>query len=220
MGSRFLITAASLAGGLALAAGAEAGAVAVVNSGFESPAVALVNAGPITGWQIGGNGGVMNTANGVFTAPSGSQVGYAGSNYGILFQDVGAVVAGATYTLSVDVGVATGLPVNDYRLLLGVWGPGGHDLATATIFAAAFDPVAITPGTFSLVSLTGVAPNMNGDLVIFLENSNAFTIATQTGWDNVSLTSSAPEPATWALMLMGFGGLGLALRARRGVAVA
>ena len=33
-------------------------------------------------------------------------------------------------------------------------------------------------------------------------------------------TSSAPEPATWALMLAGFGGLGAMMRSRRNVAVA
>ena len=38
------------------------------------------------------------------------------------------------------------------------------------------------------------------------------------GIDNLSVTSSTggvPEPATWALMLLGFGGLGTALRSRR-----
>ena len=33
--------------------------------------------------------------------------------------------------------------------------------------------------------------------------------------DNVSLTGGVPEPAAWALMLVGFGGLGAALRHRR-----
>jgi hypothetical protein len=33
--------------------------------------------------------------------------------------------------------------------------------------------------------------------------------------DNFSVSAAAPEPATWALMLVGFGGLGLALRAGR-----
>jgi hypothetical protein len=32
--------------------------------------------------------------------------------------------------------------------------------------------------------------------------------------DNIVVTNSVPEPATWALMLVGFGGLGLALRTR------
>jgi hypothetical protein len=40
--------------------------------------------------------------------------------------------------------------------------------------------------------------------------------------DNASFTTSnaVPEPASWALMLMGFGGLGALLRRRRGVALA
>jgi hypothetical protein len=32
---------------------------------------------------------------------------------------------------------------------------------------------------------------------------------------NASFTKAVPEPATWALMLMGFGGIGLAMRRRR-----
>jgi hypothetical protein len=37
--------------------------------------------------------------------------------------------------------------------------------------------------------------------------------------DNVSL-SAVPEPATWAAMLLGFGGVGVAMRRRRGLAAA
>jgi hypothetical protein len=37
---------------------------------------------------------------------------------------------------------------------------------------------------------------------------------------DISVTAAVPEPATWALMLAGFGGLGLALRGRRRFAVA
>ena len=38
--------------------------------------------------------------------------------------------------------------------------------------------------------------------------------------DNVTLSSSVPEPATWALMLIGFAGLGVAARSRRTAATA
>lgn len=40
------------------------------------------------------------------------------------------------------------------------------------------------------------------------------------GVDNISLSSTAvPEPAAWAMMLLGFGGLGALIRRRRGVVV-
>ena len=38
--------------------------------------------------------------------------------------------------------------------------------------------------------------------------------------DNVTLFQAVPEPASWALMLLGFGGLGLALRSSRKAAIA
>jgi len=199
---------------------AQAGSIAVTNSGFETPVVSGAVPGSFTGWQAGSNAGVMNNDAGDFTAPGGSQVGYAGNGYGILFQDVGAVTTGGTYTLSLDVGAAPGSLFSDYRLLLGVWGPGGHDLATATIFAAAYNPVTISPGSWASVSLTGVATGLSGDLVIFLENSNAIGFGTQAGFDNVGLSTPAPEPASWALMVLGFGGMGLALRGRRRTAAA
>ncbi len=220
MGCKLLIAAATLVGGMALAAGAQATAIAVANSGFESPVVSGAVPGSFTDWQVGGNGGVINNDAGLFAAPGGKQVGYAGTGYGILFQDVGAVTPGGKYRLTVDVGAAPGSITYDYRLLLGVWAPGGHDLATATIFAAAYDPVAIANGTFVSVSLTGVAPAMTGDLVVFLENSNAYGFGTESGFDNVALASGVPEPGAWALMLLGFGGLGLAMRARRRIAAA
>jgi hypothetical protein len=38
--------------------------------------------------------------------------------------------------------------------------------------------------------------------------------------DNFSVVAAAPDPATWALMLVGFAGVGAAIRARRSAAVA
>ena len=197
--------------------------IAIDNSSFELPPLSSIapfyNTGPITSWSIGGTGGVSSNNAGVYTAPDGVQVGFSGSPtgasaYGVLMQSLGPVVAGATYDLSVDVGVQTAEPVNDYRLLLGVWGPGGHDLASATIFASVTNPVAVAPGIFSLASLTGTAPlDASGQLVVFLENSNAFAIPTQTAWDNVQV--SVPEPSEWAMLLLGFAAVGLAAYLQR-----
>lgn len=196
---------AIIAAAAVLAAGAAAaGAIPVANGGFETPVVSGAVPGSFTAWQAGANAGVMNNNARNFTAPGGSQVGYAGGGYGILFQDVGAVTTGGTYTLTLDVGAAPASLLSDYRLLLGVWGPGGHDLATATIFAVAYDPVAITPGSWATVSLTGVATGLSGGLVIFLENSNAIGFGTQAGFDNVGLSSPAPAPASWAELAKDF----------------
>lgn len=58
--------------------------------------------------------------------------------------------------------------------------------------------------TFSI----GLSPNASPDLVTLLSN-NLVRAAP------LDLGSSAPEPGTWAMMLVGFGGLGAVLRRRR-----
>jgi PEP-CTERM motif len=224
MPSRHFMIGAAILSALLVSAPAKAVVIAVANNSFEDPVVATFNTGAITGWTIGGLGGVYNNAAGVYVAPAGVQVGYsgnapAGTGYGILMQDVGAVTPGMIYTLKVDVGVRVDEPANGYRLLLGVWGLGGHDLATAAIFALASNPVFVAPGTFSQATLTGYAPlNSSGHLVVFLENSDglgAFNVPTQTAWDNVTLSANVPEPSTWAMMILGFAGIGFATYRRR-----
>ena len=58
-----------------------------------------------------------------------------------------------------------------------------------------------------------------------VENSNLFgptgLRVEMTGTaDAAAVPGGVPEPATWAMMLMGFGGLGALLRRRRGLAAA
>ena len=52
--------------------------------------------------------------------------------------------------------------------------------------------------------------------------NNAISIWNNNGFSGVTFatldTSAVPEPATWAMMLVGFGGMGAALRSRRKVA--
>jgi PEP-CTERM motif len=45
-------------------------------------------------------------------------------------------------------------------------------------------------------------------------SANAFEI------DNLAVNPAVPEPATWAMMLLGFGGIGIAMRRRRTTALA
>ena len=62
----------------------------------------------------------------------------------------------------------------------------------------------------------GIIAAMAGQTIKSVEiyNSGGFKDAKQFSFDQVQL-SAAPEPATWAMMLVGFGGLGAALRRAR-----
>jgi hypothetical protein len=67
---------------------------------------------------------------------------------------------------------------------------------------------------WTLLTLTAAAPS-SGNVRVQIET--AFTLQAGPGLDNVSLTAAAgvPEPASWALMVGGFGLVGGALRQRR-----
>jgi hypothetical protein len=49
----------------------------------------------------------------------------------------------------------------------------------------------------------------------FLADENAATTATLIGRFDLASGSAVPEPGTWALMILGFGAVGGALRGRR-----
>jgi hypothetical protein len=101
----------------------------------------------------------------------------------------------------------------DYRLLLGF---GGHDVATTTVFADASNPAGTpAPGTYSLATVTGVAPKgASSDVLVFLSggNSGAFGTSGQAGWDSVSLF--IPEPFSATILATGLLGLTLVRRRR------
>ena len=74
------------------------------------------------------------------------------------------------------------------------------------------DPNPYTPYTFDIFSL--ITPGQSYQIRFAeVDNVNIFNL----GVDNVSISTAAgaavPEPATWALMLMGFGAIGFSLEA-------
>ena len=221
---RATLAASSIAGALALtwAAPAMAGSIAVANASFETPPAGGYPYGcgaacdysygdPIPGWTSAGQFGQFQPGPPATLAyfnyvPDGVTVAY--SNGGTISQTVGATaVAGVTYTLNVDVGFRHDYPdLGTVALMVG-----GN-----TIFANGASPQGSGTWADWTASYTATGADAGGPISIVLTSGGA-----QSDWDNVRLTSGAvPEPATWAMMLVGFGGLGAAMRSRRKQAAA
>ena len=131
---------------------------------------------------------------------------------GSLQQEVGGLVAGDLLTLTWWAGKWA-------QNSSGVLGAGIYDAATNDELGVLFTTFDYTPGATSsawtLDTLTAYVPASAQVRVQFGGNSGSVARGAP-GLDNVSLTAKAavPEPATWALMIAGFGLAGAALRRR------
>jgi len=84
--------------------------------------------------------------------------------------------------------------------------PGGN-------FPNAANGNQFAPGTNGLFSVVATAGETFTGITL-ASSSNSFEI------DNLAVTGGVPEPASWALMIMGFGSAGALLRRRRALGVA
>lgn len=162
---------------------------------------------PITG---GGGGGFSNcwaTQNGIVAGqpannPTASAVVAAISNTGSMTNSNSAypTITGNEFALSLASNVLSftytmgaGDPVLHYLSIkqAGAASGGGYELF--------YDPAGFTSGTTYTFNLSSYFPNTPG-------------------FSHITVFDSAgpvPEPATWAMMLLGFGGIGMAMRRRR-----
>jgi hypothetical protein len=118
-----------------------------------------------------------------------------------------SVVAGKTYTFGFDVYVPFNgaQNINDASFSAVV---GGLNFAT-------FTASSLTAGQWLHYGATGVA-NITGTTTFDFAYNSFGIPAKDFVIDKVFFgTTSVPEPASWALMLFGFGAMGTALRARR-----
>ena len=209
-----------------------ANAVALANASFEilppgglttpgaKPGTAYSLNTAVPGWQTtlptpasqgGGTGQskLGDPSNYYFNSvPDGAIVAYS-NNGGILAQNNVVLIShvGARYTLSVDIGGNR----ND-----GYIETGEAFLKIGGQFVAATG-VPATTGNWSIftASYVSTAADIGSQISILLDTPTYHGRFEQGLFDNVSLTTSVPEPASWALMLCGVGTIGAALRRRR-----
>ena len=174
---------------------------------FATPAAAqeLVTNG---GFETGDFSGFTQTGSTIFASVSSDPAFVASGAYGAEFGPFGSTAgisqtlstnAGQSYLISFDLRNFSGTAPNFYDVLFG-----GVSLFSATN-SAAFG--------YTNFSTTATALGVSTDLAFnFRHDPSLFAL------DNVSVTAvngAVPEPATWAMMLIGFGAMGVSMRRRR-----
>jgi len=196
---------------LVLAAGS-AGAATLTVPGTSDPFLAGAPSGGYVTFSTGD----------VDTAPAESPVGVA-------------VTTGGTVTISDVTGA-----VSNGSCCAAVGPTGGGPISSASLTATDFTELVSGFSNLPINSLVGVfyGPNPSNpgvDTVFEIGDGGTFKVptgatelylATVDGyqWNNntgaFTASVAVPEPATWAMMLVGFGGLGAAMRSRRKLAAA
>lgn len=211
--------AAALLGG-----GAEAAILA--NGDFEAPSA--LYALP-SGWNpsVAATGGPMNAPNlfvtdgAAYTACCGTTGSAAAEanrfatfgagdspNAGAVLGQSFATVMGQAYVVSFDLAAfgAAGTQALHVRV---------DDLSNATHVTHQDYVVASGPDLDAGFATHGFGFVATGALTLLsFQNVDVLTDDIDAVVDNVSVTAAVPEPAAWTLMILGFGGLGLALRRR------
>jgi choice-of-anchor C domain-containing protein len=158
------------------------------------------------GWSIGG-GGIDYI--GSYWAPAGGthSIDLNALTAGSIFQTISTVV-GQAYEVSFDLaGNPDSAPVVKLAIADATGLPGAAYL---------FDTTGKTKTNMGWTQLTYDFTADSTSTTLTFSNSNQTGFKTPYGaaLDNISI-SAVPEPATWAVMLIGFGGLGAAMRSRR-----
>jgi hypothetical protein len=131
------------------------------------------------------------------------------NNVGVVLGQSFATVTGKTYNLSFDFGVMGG----GLQSLSFSVGPSiGPAYLSNTIGGAANNNLNTTFASYGYSFVAG-AP-----FSVIRFNVDPVTNSVDGILDNVSVSAAVPEPSTWAMMFLGFVGLGFLSRRRRSVA--
>lgn len=175
---------------------APANAQAVLSENFESGSGAFV----LTGNAVLATSATYSVCCGTPNDSTNSFVAFGGG-------DLPSGIAGASFTTLLG-------QLYDVTFDYGAFGNGSEALVFSVDGQSfTFNPVAdnglvntFQPGQFSFIG-SGAATN----LLITSSGGNGVDALV----DNVAVNAAVPEPATWGMMLLGFAGVGTALRRRR-----
>ncbi|WP_428149433.1 IPTL-CTERM sorting domain-containing protein [Brevundimonas sp.] len=212
-----LVAGVFAAAALALAAVPAAAQNLVSNPSFESPVLTPGNVtqdtipGGWTGQASGGFGYGVSYEAGILLTPNGTQWAFTnnqGATGSIAQQTAKTVVAGATYTLTAEVGLRTDTTAaTGTSIQLWSGGTVANGVVTGGTMVAS-QPIVQSSGAFvsGTASWVGTAPQAGQLLTVRLLTTGA---SGQTGWDNVSLTEALPPVppvptlSEWAMILVG-----------------
>lgn len=190
---------------------ANASAAGFVNGSFESgiapgsfTTVAGGNTTAITGWEVTGNS--VDYIGSYWTAQNLSRsIDLNGNGQGGI-QQTFDTVAGVLYNVSFWLaGNPDGDPVTKSVLV----GASGADSASYTFTFTGFDKANMGWKNYTY---SFVAASSSTTLSFASQDATSFGAAL----DNVSV-AAVPEPATWAMMILGFGLVGGSMRRRRSI---
>ena len=135
---------------------------------------------------------------------------------GALTQQINGLVAGQTYTLTFDWAAdqlqdRTGSITEDLLVSLG-----SQSHTTETLAYNTTDSHSATVNSAWVLETMTFTATSSSEVLSFLSQGTPSGDPPMALLDNVSLTNNGvPEPATWGLMIVGFGGVGATLRRRR-----
>jgi choice-of-anchor C domain-containing protein len=202
-----LVLTAALSFGITTAANAQM----VTNGSFEvgpDPGSSFITLtavdNSILGWSV--DSGSIDYIGGYWPAQDGARsVDLAGNSVGSISQLIAGTVAGQAYTVNFW---ASMNPDGGDPVRTGTVSFGGITLPFAYSSSNSLTDMMWAPYSFNFVA-TGSSSSLS-----FAADGSA-GCCYGPALDNVSLAAAVPEPATWAMMLLGFGAIGLGMRRRR-----
>lgn len=187
-----------------LIAGTAQAAPTLMNGSFEAPVTGNYVYNPsVSGVTFNAGSGVQTNGSdwGFADAPDGNQTAFVQSsdNYtGQIVFSLTDLIVGQAYQFGFSAAARPNYDLNPFTVAIDGMNLGSFTVSS-TDWQAYTTSAFVATATTGLLSFTG-SPTTSGD--------------NDVGLDAVTVTAAVPEPATWALMILGMGAVGFAMRRR------